>query len=74
MAKNPKAGRASQAAVTEDTQDFRRWCIERAMEWPQQYAGLPGQYPGGAVIESDVIGKAAKIRRWVLEPDSAGEK
>lgn len=57
-----------------DTLVFRQWCIERAIAWPVHhelgYAQQIYSHGGGGRPEihreEDVIGRANKIRDWVL--------
>lgn len=49
--------------------ELRRWCIEQAIRWPtEREGGLNGVYSGGGgyrMIESDLLGRADKILKWV---------
>jgi hypothetical protein len=50
-----------------DETELRRWCIEQAMRWPMRSANFGGQamYQTPA-HEEDVIGRATRLRNWVL--------
>lgn len=49
--------------------ELRRWCIEQAIKWPYESAGL-GNYAAGIGMPSprtevDIIGRAEKLYAWV---------
>jgi hypothetical protein len=47
--------------------ELRRWCIERAIAWPEDRFGIAGaqQQLYQQRTETDVIGRASKILAWV---------
>lgn len=42
--------------------EFRRWCIERAMQWPIIARGIPNPKDDCA---DAIVKRAEKIRAWV---------
>lgn len=56
-----------------DRTELRRWCIEKAMQWPKEtvdYGYGGGAYGMSSVRreeDADVIGRAKKILDWLTE-------
>lgn len=53
----------------EDEINLRRFCIEQAVRWPQEFgrSAAAGVYPpmGLPTQEADVVGRAKRIYEWV---------
>jgi hypothetical protein len=54
-------------AIAETDYELRRWCVELALRWPTitEY-GTGGAVGGSRTIDADVIGRAEKIRQYVI--------
>jgi hypothetical protein len=73
--KQTKARAAAKARPDGTEAELRRWCIEQAIRWPTH--GPYGSPQGAAAnpwvsamnngpVESDVIGRAERLRKWVI--------
>ncbi len=67
----PVASTADLLAPYEEM-DLKRWCVEQAIHWPTikevrlGTVNPPGQPTTGADVDVDLIGRAEKIRKWVV--------
>ena len=54
-----------------DRTELRRWCIERAIQWPVIYTPSNSMMGGGQMTpkneDADIIGRADRILQWVIK-------